>query len=137
MIVYVITEGDYSDYHIIGVTLDKQFAKDFCERHNRPEYFQSYRVEEYNTDHLMAFTKDMHLWRVFLEKGILRADMDDGAVSYFSDCINQVNRHYNGKRPDERWYTTYVVAKDEEHAEKIGYDLIMQSRYRKEIEEGR
>ena len=34
MKVYVVTSGEYSDYHIVGVTLDKQVAEIFVNSKN-------------------------------------------------------------------------------------------------------
>jgi len=48
MKVYVITRGDYSDYHIIGVSLDKKKAKDVARIFSNDMYTAN--VEEYDSD---------------------------------------------------------------------------------------
>ena len=135
MIVYVITAGDYSDYHIVGVTTDKKFAEDFCKRRNNPDEWIEYRVETYDTDDIMCLTDNMHFWMVRANnKGERWALECDDSISYAVGERNKVQR--SKYRNDEiQWYV-YVVAEGKEHAMKIGIDLIMQSRYRKEIEEG-
>jgi hypothetical protein len=130
MIVYVITEGHYSDYHIIGVMTDKKLAKEFCERHSGK--YRDFRAEAFNTDDIMDFTNDMHFWQVKIRKGnFLEITMADDDVDWYFEDRNRVQRMFGDKG-----VYVYVVAKDAEHAKKIGIDLIMQSRYRKEIEEG-
>ena len=130
MIVYVITEGHYSDYHIIGVMTDKKLAEDFCKRHSGE--YRDFRAEVFNTDDIMDFTNDMHFWRVAVRNGkFLEIIQVDDAVNWRLDDRNRVQRMLGDKG-----VYVYVVAKDAEHAKKIGVDLIMQSRYRKEIEEG-
>lgn len=50
--VYVITEGDYSDYRIVGVTLNRKAAKQYCKNVERvSEGWDSVpRIEEYELD---------------------------------------------------------------------------------------
>jgi hypothetical protein len=48
MIIYVVTSGAYSDYHIDAVFTDKELAKRYCAAHNSNNY-PSW-VEEYETD---------------------------------------------------------------------------------------
>lgn len=136
MIVHVITAGDYSDYHIVGVTTDKKFAEDFCKRQNRENTWNQHRVETYDTDDIMCLTGNMHLWMVRANNKGKRWSLEcDDEISYSIGEKNKVQRQ-KYRDGEIQWYV-YVVAEDKEHAEKIGYDLIMQSRYRKEIEEGR
>ena len=126
----MITEGHYSDYHIIGVMTDKKLAEDFCKRHSGE--YSDFRAEVFNTDDIMDFTNDMHFWRVAVRNGkFLEIIQVDDAVNWRLDDRNRVQRMLGDKG-----VYVYVVAKDAEHAKKIGVDLIMQSRYRKEIEEG-
>lgn len=48
MKVYVITRGDYSDYHIIGVSLDKEKARNVARIFSDDMYTAN--VEEYDSD---------------------------------------------------------------------------------------
>lgn len=49
MKIYVVTEGSYSSYHIVFVTVDRERADAFVKRYNKTDY-DDYRVEEYDTD---------------------------------------------------------------------------------------
>lgn len=51
MTVYVITKGNYSDYHICGVALDKEKAE-FLEK-VYSDSCESAFIEEYDTEHTM------------------------------------------------------------------------------------
>lgn len=136
MKVYAITAGDYSDYHIVGVSTDLKFATDFCKRRQGEYTWTNYRVEFFDTDDIMCLTEKMHFWGVKANaKGEIWATEMDDAISYSAKNRNFVDSYTTIY--GETFYEVHVVAEDEEHAKKIGYDLIMQSRYRKEIEEGR
>lgn len=48
--VYVITDGDYSGYHIVRVYLDKEKAEHFIELHkDRHGWKEGHRIEEWDT----------------------------------------------------------------------------------------
>ena len=52
MKVYVVTSGEYSEYHIVGITLDKQATETFVNGKNatRGKYGSEFYLEEYETD---------------------------------------------------------------------------------------
>lgn len=50
MKVYIVTNGEYSDYHIVKVFLDKAMADDFAERATTSGYGNDYKVEVYDTE---------------------------------------------------------------------------------------
>jgi hypothetical protein len=50
MIIYVITSGDYSDYHIEKVFIDKEKAEKYVEYQNRYIKYDECRLEEYDTE---------------------------------------------------------------------------------------
>lgn len=124
MKVYVITRGEYSDYHICGVTLEKEKAKQVAEMMHKNSDMYVYReiyIEEYETDMFDAFLRGGKAWHVWYKhSGELHAKLySDSYVDYVD--YNEVTENHYSKR-----YEVYVVAKDEEHAKKIGKDLIMQ-----------
>ena len=129
MKVYVVTEGCYSGYHIVFVTLDKERADTFVKRYNKTEY-DDYRVEEYDTDDIKLFDDGRKLYQVWKR--------DDGAVRVYEEepcyqdsfVMNKVNR-YTVKNPKSIQYSVYVMAEDDLHAEKIGADLIAEYMARK------
>lgn len=47
MKVYVVTEGEYSDYSIVKVFLDKEKAEKFAELYSKGDIFSTVSVEEY------------------------------------------------------------------------------------------
>ena len=46
MVVYVVTDGEYSDYHIEAVFTDKEQAELYCATHN----LKTVSIEEYDTE---------------------------------------------------------------------------------------
>ena len=102
MKVYVITKGYYSDYHIVGVCLDKKKAKEIAEAVS--DLYEAY-VEEYNTD---AFVTGFRHHVNYVD-GIWRAGIDDYDK-------HQSNYAYSDK-------SFIVYAKDKEHAIKIAQDM--------------
>lgn len=50
MKVYIVTNGSYSDYHIVKVFTDKAKADDFAKRATTSGYDQDYDVEEFDTE---------------------------------------------------------------------------------------
>lgn len=51
MKVYVVTQGDYSDYHICGVAVKKSVAEEIVRRIKRlSRFYSDARIEEYSTD---------------------------------------------------------------------------------------
>jgi hypothetical protein len=124
--VYVLTSGEYSDYTIEAVKLDKDQAETLERIH--PDW----SVEEYDTDDIKILDK----YRYYVSVA------DNGAVyaniPYFEHPNTPLNRPRYYKafewRPNGHW-EVYVEAKDAEHAKKIGVDLIAKEKYRKLIDE--
>ena len=119
MKVYVLTSGEYSDYHIVGVTLEEEKARQYADWYNKGnprevEWGCGMEVEEYETD---AFNELQGLYSVTGNLGDLKAEPSEytgqtGGVVYLKD----------GKI--KKGVTTYVRAKDEKHAIKIGAEKI-------------
>lgn len=56
MKVYVITKGEYSDYHICAVTTDEETAEKLAEKYS--DSYDEALIEEFDTDHAeMSLTK--------------------------------------------------------------------------------
>lgn len=112
---YAITKGEYSDYHIIAITSDKETAQAIADRFST--YDDVANVEEYEDG---KFLMGGLIYMVWADKNGLRgveiaeADYHVGeigsvsAASYLSDTL-----------------ITFVVADSEEKAAKIGKDRIM------------
>lgn len=130
MKVYVITEGDYSDYHIIGVTLDKATAMKYVELHTSEDDYFIPRIEEYDSDTISYISKeDMLGWLLSVNReGLVKCDRSDLPIHY-PDCLNKAERW--GKSAKEWRYVAYVSAENKDKACKIGLDLIAQFKAKK------
>ena len=118
MRVYVITSGDYSDYCIMGVTLDKENAERYVELYNgKSEYYQA-KIEEYETD---QFGHGNRLpWFVFKDRQSTSVDLGR------EPCDDVVKENAYGA------IYVSVYAEDESHALKIAYDKFAQYMAEKE-----
>lgn len=50
MTVYVVTEGDYSDYHICAVFSSREQAQRYIDTHSLFDVYASYDIEDYEMD---------------------------------------------------------------------------------------
>lgn len=77
MRIYIVTGGEYSDYRIVKVFLDKSAAKSFVSR-AADHYFYGYRVEEYDTED----EADINLlpYKVYLRKNQWHCHYDEYAA---------------------------------------------------------
>ena len=116
--IYVLTEGDYSDYHIVGVYSTKELAK---EAQSLYEYSQ---IEEYDLDNIPEHPPGMSAWFVRIENGKLD-DIYTHQVGPFDGTIPREDeyKYHNG----ETGYFVYCWAVDEDHAEKIALDKYYQN----------
>ena len=107
MKVYVITKGAYSDYHIVGVSLDKKRAEEIAKAVSEEpiDLYQAY-VEEYDTD---AFAVNLRYSVWYDKSGHWSAQLNDYAEY-------QTNHAYNDR-------SFVVYAKDKSHAIKIAQDM--------------
>jgi hypothetical protein len=119
--IYVLTEGSYSDYHIVGVYTTKELAEkaQFVYEHSQ--------IEEYSLDYVPDYPPGMKGWfvRIDDENLILYSHQ----VNPFDVTIpseNEYNYH-NG----ETGYFVYCWAVDEEHAKKIALDKYYQHKAQK------
>ena len=112
MKVYVVTSGEYSDYHICGVTLDKPLAERWAE-------VEQGSAEEYETDE--AFV-DTH-------QGLLSYTvvMD---IEGNSSCSRSIGNYEREDQPystyENRRMAFYVWAKHDTHAVKIANERRIQ-----------
>lgn len=124
MKVYVITEGDYSDYHIVGVTLDWKKAEAYC-RVARSDLYAP-EVEEFDTDLFDGIEGRKPYSVIRYKDGRVEAEELDGG--YFYEIAEKHNVQRLGYTVDDNWIV-HVLAEDEAHARKIGIDYIMQAKY--------
>lgn len=125
MKVYVVTEGDYSDYHIVGVTTDLETAKAYC-KISAGDWYEP-KVEAYDTKDF-ADIRTAKPYRVIMEEdGTTTTEEEDG-FSYESAVEHQVQhiRRWAG-RPS--YYEVVVLAEDKQHARKIAADYIAEAKW--------
>lgn len=114
MKVYVLTEGCYSDYHIIGITLDEEQAKIAADALSNRHC--TVNCEEFETDDINFIKPGWHLWYIYFDKkthAITR--------TYRSDYPDRLNTVWLTR--DKIWCVE-VYAEDEEHAIKSASDKL-------------
>ena len=120
MKVYVVTQGEYSAYHIVGVTLDRAKAERWVELYNAEDriYHRDVQIEEYEAD---EFGNDgLYQWEVgqgWTNEGCELDTMGDDYGEWYNSDDN---------------YCLKVMAKDKAHAVKAAYDKIAMIKAEKE-----
>lgn len=120
MKVYVVTAGEYSDYHIIGVRLTKEEAQKLCDMFNNP-YHTAPTVEEYDTDAFAKLFAGMKQYYAYFNDSceLIRLEYDPEPEEYFNETV--IEPISNTIK-----YTVELYAIDEEHAKKTAKDRLMQ-----------
>jgi len=108
--IYILTAGDYSDYHIIGAYSTRELAE-------KAQFLYEYsRIEEYSLDHVPDAPPNMKAWSVYVSD-------EEGISCYSTEPSDEI--------PYENYFTTrdgfltasyHVWATDEDHARKIAQD---------------
>lgn len=111
--VYIITKGDYSDYHICAVTLDEERAEKLRKMYS--DSINDANIEEYVPNE----AKPIFLYGVQFSR-------DGNVMSYRADEYDLKDEGYVEYEYDgyEQYYVVWVKAKDEDHALKIAQDRL-------------
>lgn len=117
MIVYVITTGEYSDYGIEAVVLEKEKAEELKKLYSND--WGVVRIETYDTDDYYVEKGKFYEVKVGKRSAI---HVRETGVTNIKDR-NKVSFGRNWFTNVEE-YSVIVKAKDEEHAKKIGADLV-------------
>lgn len=128
MKVYVITVGNYSDYHICGVATDPESAENL-RLLSSDSWCGEARIETFDTQEVPERPKTYFAILTSDEFGLTKCwerPMIDGEEYY----INHVNGSSSG-------YAVNVIAEDKSHAVKIARDLIAQYKYERMVERGK
>lgn len=120
--IYVLIEGSYSEYCIIGVYSTEKLAekaKNFC--------YPNSEIEEYTLNHIPDHPPGMKAWSSRFCNGKLECTYQQ-SINCFEEgeyeFINEVLSKYN---PESRvFFNVYCWAVDREHAEKIAWDKYYQ-----------
>ena len=109
--IYVVTQGSYSAYRVIGATTDRETAKKIAKKFS--DDCENCRIEEYPEGETLL----RNLWRVFFKKNgdVFRCDMSDYHRDYYDKGSPIIDTVY--KRDYDLIVT--VEADDEEAAIKI------------------
>ena len=123
MKVYVVTEGDYSDYHIVGVCTSKESAERIRELASRD--FHEAQIEEYEADKF-----NIEPTYNYYEVSVYKNGSAVVNISKFIFDPHEVRDYRNAKCTCA--FSVDVFAQDEEHAKKIAFDLIAEYKAKKE-----
>lgn len=117
MRIYVITKGEYSDYGIVAVAIDKDKAEEL--RIAYSDKWGDAMIEEYETDDYYAEKGRFYIVNIGMR----------GAVKVYDTGVPDIDDRNKvciaeDYRTHRKYYTVQVKATDEEHAKKIGCDLV-------------
>ena len=109
--IYVLTSGDYSDYHINGVYSSRELAQAFIDAVEREYPYSDYMIEEYDLDEYAdELKRGYHLWFVRMKRDGLVLEAYEVERSYIMDHLSE---------DASRDLVNRCLAKDKEHAIKI------------------
>ena len=117
MIIYVITRGEYSDYHICAVTTEKEVAEDLKRKFS--DRWDEARIEKYDTETYKLY-KFEKMYCCYDANGIIIASETE--YDFFETFT--IKKNING----DLW--VYVNADNEQDALKIASDKF--AKYRAE-----
>lgn len=120
MKVYAITKGDYSDYHICAVTIDKKKAKLLKDKFSKS--WGSANIEEFDTDDEEEVLKFEKVFSCYCEENN-EIKISEACIDYFRPSDLIITKTKFGLH-------TYVLANNEEDALKIASDKF--SKYKAE-----
>ena len=109
---YVITSGEYSDYHIVAVYADREEAYKVCKILNDRCEYEDYTIEEYEDGSLVRY-ENLNTYCVLFDDNKTRIrenDSDD-----FEYCLRKEYWQYQ----DGTVWAVFVFASNKEEALKI------------------
>jgi hypothetical protein len=123
--IYIVTDGDYSDYSIYGVFSTKKNAERFRDHCCLGGY-----IEEWGLDFPGPATENKLFWKVFLDDDGNILDVDSAISDRFPRPaeIEYVRSRFG--KAQSRW-GAQCWATDREHAIKIAHDLWAQNKARR------
>lgn len=118
--IYVLTAGEYSDYHIKGVFTDRALAE------KAQKLVPDSSIEEYEPDVIPDHPPDHTAWGVRITNGMIDYSYQEDAFGRFEPRMHHYNYNNEGITVVTCWAT------DEEHAKKIALDKYYQWKYEQE-----
>lgn len=136
MKLYAVTKGEYSDYHIVALTADKDVAEKLAKKYsNRTsvygDWFGEAQVEEYE-DGVVLLDRDCYFVRV--ENGNVTEVVPPNTEDTWFDEDEKLYNESVWKASIDDNYYTYVLARNHDEAAKIGKDRVMQYIASRELE---
>ena len=126
--IYIITDGDYSDYHIVGVFDSKKLAKNFIKKYYKRNYGYP-EIEEYVVNPLEQLNrKGCNAYFVNISQDGESLEFVDPIETtvhnfyrYSYDTVELYAPKIDYDNIDRMFYMT-IWAKDKAHAKKIAID---------------
>jgi hypothetical protein len=115
--IYVLTEGSYSDYHIVGVYSTKELAEE------AQSLYKDSQIEEYDLDNIPEHPPGMSAWFVSISDGKLD-DIYTSQASPFDQTVPRENEYNYGE--GKTGYLVWCWAVDGDNAKKIALDKYYQ-----------
>ena len=113
MKVYVITQGEYSDYHICGVAVDAECAEKI--RKYFDDEWDPANIEEYDTDdYVEGNVRERYI--IIIDK---RGNVEKHSTGDVAPFKTGEDRFWWGVN---RAFCAEIWAKDQDHALKIAFD---------------
>ena len=110
--IYVVTQGEYSDYRIVAV-YDTKDAAEYHMEHLTGEYYDDVNVEEYELNPRGAFLKGgLRPFRITMTREGNTSHIEKCGVEYASNGHVNLDPHGSNGR-------FCVLARNEQHAVKI------------------
>lgn len=139
MKIYVITKGEYSDYHICAATTDKKIAEFLKKVATTKGYGGEAYIEEFEDCAYLtpiegtiykvsiSYDNDGRQYSCRAKEAYYLGDkrIDNDIIFQEEGYINKVIKEFG---IDYICYNVYIVSDSEEKAEKIGIDMIQKYR---------
>jgi len=126
--IYVVTDGEYSSYHIEAIFSTEKAARAFVKRYDVPENYDSMQIEEYEIDEPLPdrdkFTVNMHRNG---NEARVRGPMHDTDECPNRGLWTNDYTHKDNKLVVSKRFIATVFARDKEQAIKITNELRRQS----------
>lgn len=127
--VYVVTEGEYSSYHIVGVFSSQEKAEKFLEFQRHSDY-DEWEIEEYEIDIFEPqVKKGLRFYHVVMDQdGNSRVELQNwpehdseyqGERNWLMDERDRPLETFGRRNTGRALLRVYTFAKDEQHAVKI------------------
>lgn len=120
--IYIVTAGDYSDYHIVTVFSSRELAEKFCTKFGDPDY--EYEIEEYELDSFrQQLNNGLNCFNVSMcADGSLLDDVDK---DYNEEVILSGKTNYRIYKWDQERLMLHItcMAENRQHAIKIANEI--------------